>query len=174
MKKKRKRIIRTKVKTKKMKKTITTAIALILTLSINAQWETKNYVDEFGDDTEQTYKSLVSEGTFSNSATINSDLIGNFTWDEEQEMFYITLYEYGSKKATQIASRFVYVKIKDNDSKVHKLKAFFSKDGILLFTKKNYKKIKPFLETPGSYKLVCDYVSSYGSNSTYRLNFNID
>ena len=47
-------------------------LLLIVTVSMNAQWQSFNIVDEFGDDTGKKAIGFVVDGRFSNSATTNS------------------------------------------------------------------------------------------------------
>jgi hypothetical protein len=64
-----------------MKKTILTLGMMLLIASTNySQWTENYYVDDFGDKTEESYKQLTAYGTFSNSATQDSKLIGSFIW----------------------------------------------------------------------------------------------
>lgn len=61
----------------------------------NIKWQIKNYVDEFGDETYRKYINLVGTGSFSNSATTNSDLIYSFIYDHSDKI-QIKLFEYGN------------------------------------------------------------------------------
>lgn len=62
----------------------------------NSQWIIKYYVDEFGDPTDEGYitQKSYSSGTFSNSATTNSELKWYFLIDNDSAS--ISLREYGS------------------------------------------------------------------------------
>jgi len=59
-----------------------------------SDWILKHYVDEFGDDTNEKYVSYVGLGTFSNTATTDSDLIVYVMVDREDVS--IKLLEYGN------------------------------------------------------------------------------
>tara|TARA_B100000900_G_scaffold393353_1_gene389744 strand:+ start:91 stop:270 length:180 start_codon:yes stop_codon:yes gene_type:complete len=45
-------------------------------------WEISNYVDRFGDETSYSYIKYYTDGTFSNSATNNSDLFVRILIDD--------------------------------------------------------------------------------------------
>lgn len=57
-------------------------------------WQLGTYVDEFGEDTSEKYLLLEGEGTFSNSATTDSELTALLFADKEG--FSFRLIEYGS------------------------------------------------------------------------------
>lgn len=57
-------------------------------------WQLKYYVDEFGDNTNEKYACYVEYGTFSNTATNDSNLIVYIMVDSDDVA--IQLYEYGS------------------------------------------------------------------------------
>lgn len=61
-------------------------------------WTIKYYVDEFGAETDHeylTFNELIS-GTFSNTATTNSDLLVSFLIDKTDDTIAIKLFEYGT------------------------------------------------------------------------------
>ena len=152
------------------------ALTLLTLLSLNtfAQWETQYYVDEFGDKTEDSYKTLIAEGTFSNSATQNSKLLGGFIWDEEGQTMAIRLLEYGRSLATTIESTFIRVKIKNPKGEVYTIKrVFYAKSGSLYFSEKRYKELMKVLKDKGEYTMVFSYYSSY-STSSYKLKFTLE
>lgn len=155
-----------------MRKLVLTLLTL-LSLNTFAQWETHYYVDEFGDETNESYKALVAKGTFSNSATQNSLLLGGVIWDEKNEAFSIKLLEYGSSLATKIESTFITVKIKSPKGEVYTInRVFYSKAGSLYFSEKRYKKLMEALKDKGEYIMVFSYKSSY-SISNYKLRFTL-
>ena len=78
-------------------------------------WELKQYVDDFGDPTDNTYMVASFEGTFSNNATTDSYLDVVMLYDNNPgSHFGIRLIEYGSIHASFSGS--VTVKIKVNDT----------------------------------------------------------
>ena len=149
-------------------------LGTLLSLNTFGQWETQYYVDEFGDKTEDSYKTLIAEGTFSNSATHNSKLLGGFIWDEEGQTMAIRLLEYGRSLATTIESTFITVKIKNPKGEVYTIKrVFYSKTGSLYFSEKRYKELMEVLNGEGTYTMVFSYHSSY-STSNYKLKFTLE
>jgi len=62
-------------------------------------WEVRSYVDDFGDPTSDKYVFAIVEGSFSNSATTNSDLIVKVLIDES--MIRFDLYEYARNHPTK-------------------------------------------------------------------------
>lgn len=147
----------------------------IVLLSINtfAQWETKYFVDDFGDPTKDSYKVMVAEGTFSNSATENSKLNGVFVWEEASESLYIKVYEYGRSLARNIESKYTYVLIKDPAGKVHTIKnVLFSKSGMVFFSKKRYEQLMEIFNQKGEFTMIFKYHSTY-SSSRYKLKFEL-
>lgn len=95
-----------------MKKTILFILAIFLVSSATfSQWEKKYYVDDFGDKTEDYYYSMITEGTFSNSATQDSELIGAFIHNEGKSLL-VKVYEYGRSLATSTKHTFETVKVK--------------------------------------------------------------
>lgn len=63
------------------------------------KWVEKQYVDEFGDPTGTTYISYMAEGTFSNSATANSNLLVEIIKAPGADQF--VLYEYGNQRVNK-------------------------------------------------------------------------
>jgi hypothetical protein len=77
-------------------------LSLIL-VPLNAQskeWNHKFYVDDFNEPTDQGYSSVIMTGTFSNSATTNSDLTARIISSESS--FNIDLYEYNRQPGAKL------------------------------------------------------------------------
>lgn len=145
------------------------ALSMMLSLSLNAQWETKYYVDDFGDPTDQSYETFLADGKFSNSATINSDAMYHFVKDENGLVVYV--YEYKSRKATNINDVFTTVKIKTPSGKVKTFdKILFSKKGYLYFNEIQTNELVETLKEKGDYTMVFSYVGKYSSGSNYKAN----
>ena len=156
------------------KSTFILTIATFLSINTFAQWETKYYLDDFGDPTEQSYKVMVSKGTFSNSATENSELSGVFIWDEKDENLTIKVYEYNRSLATKIEAKFISVLIKDAKGEVHTIKrVFFLKGGMVYFSKKTYKQLMGVFNQKGKFTMIFTYYSTY-SSSRYKLKFELN
>lgn len=146
-------------------------LALFTISTITAQWETKYYVDEFGDLTKDKYETFMSEGVFSNSAIQNTKAIYRFIKDDE--LLTINVFEYGSSLATSIEATFEEVKIKGPNRIETIKKVFFSKEGSLYFNKKLFTTIKKFISSPGDYTMIFKRTGSY-SSSSYKVKFTIE
>ena len=147
-------------------------LAVITSLTTNAQWKLGYYVDEFGDKTEESFMRMRALGTFTNSATQNSKCIYDFLDSGNTMELYVR--EYGNSMATEIKATFETVKIKTPSGEIKLIKnVFFSKSGILLFHKDTYAQIKSILMEEGRYVMVFNRSGKY-SNSSYKVIFNIE
>ena len=147
-------------------------LAVITSLTTNAQWKQGNYVDEFGDKTGDTFMFMRALGTFSNSATQNSKCIYGF-YDSDNDMI-VEVKEYGSSMATSINSTTEIIKIKTPSGEVKTVKnVFFSKSGSLVFMNNNYTQLKYILTEKGRYVMVFRRSGRY-SSSSYKVIFNIE
>jgi len=157
-----------------MKKTILTTVAILVVNLFYGQWTTNNYVDDFGEPTENSYDVMITNGTFSNSATQNSKLSLKFINNKKDESLLIYVYEYGSKLANDIEGNFETVRLKDPEGIVHTLnKVFFAKSGVLLISKENYKKISNALIKKGNFMIIFNRTTKY-STSSYKSKFIIN
>ena len=157
-----------------MKKTILTTVAILVVNLFYGQWTTNNYVDDFGEPTENSYDVMITNGTFSNSATQNSKLSLKFINNKKDESLLIYVYEYGSKLANDIEGNFETVRLKDPEGIVHTLnKVFFAKSGVLLISKENYKKISIALLKKGNFMIIFNRTTKY-STSSYKSKFIIN
>jgi hypothetical protein len=142
-------------------------LSIIISLTTQAQWELRYYVDEFGDKTEETYMYMRASGTFSNSATQNSKCIYDFV--DSGESLEVHVKEYGNRMATDTKSTFETVKIKTPSGDVKSIKdVFFTKSGILFFDKETYTQIKSILMDEGRYVVVFNRSGRYSSLS-YKI-----
>jgi len=143
-----------------------------LCFTAEAQWQENYYVDDFGDKTDQKYESMSASGTFSNSATQNSEALYTFIKDDESVL--INVYEYGRSLASSIDATFETIKIKQPNGGIVSLKrVFFTKSGKLYFSKKNYTEFLEAIKGSGDYTMVFDRSGEY-SSSSYRIKFTID
>ena len=157
-----------------MKKTILTTAAILVVNLFYGQWTTNNYVDDFGEPTENSYDVMITNGTFSNSATQNSKLSLKFINNKKDESLLIYVYEYGSKLANDIEGNFETVRLKDPEGIVHTLnKVFFAKSGVLLISKENYNKISNALLKKGDFMIIFNRTTKY-STSSYKSKFIIN
>jgi hypothetical protein len=152
-------------------KTIIIAILLLGFQSVNAQWVKKYYVDDFGDPTTDGYETFMATGTFSNSATTNSECAFKFVKDDTSLMIHV--YEYQTKKANSIEATFESIKLKTPSGNIETIKkVFFTKSGSLYFSKEELVKILDVLSEKGSYTMIFERTSKY-SNSSYKAKFSI-
>ncbi len=144
----------------------------ILCFTADAQWVENYYVDDFGDKTDQKYESFVAKGTFSNSATQNSE--AQYTFVKDEKSVLINVYEYGRSLASSTDATFETVKIKQPSGNVVTInKVFFTKSGKLYFSEKEYTQLLESIKDSGSYTMVFDRSSKY-SSSSYRIRFTIE
>tara|TARA_R110002049_G_scaffold143382_2_gene305368 strand:- start:829 stop:1302 length:474 start_codon:yes stop_codon:yes gene_type:complete len=148
---------------------------LLLSLVSNAQWDTHYYVDEFGDNTKDSYDSFVAEGTFSNSATRDSKALYKFMHNKRDETISIKVYEYARSLATDTETSFTVIKIKTPSKEVVEIKSvMFSKTGAIYFYKKSYKKLLETISSPGDYIMVFERTGKYSSADSYKATFTMD
>ncbi|MDZ7805784.1 MAG: hypothetical protein U5K71_01545 [Gracilimonas sp.] len=122
---------------------ILSVLILIISLGINEaksqitynEWETVVLVDEFEDPTGETAERIFLKGTFSNSATSNSDLIVKIMDHGLYFGLIIELYEYSRAPGVNMCndSCFGVMEIKDDSGETHSFKAWSSETGALYF-----------------------------------------
>lgn len=131
-------------------------------------WEIGYYVDDFGERTGEFFVSMFLYGTFSNSATTNSDLKVRFMIDKNSSR--IQLYEYAGDHPVK-GEGFIYFKIRDKNNKEYEIRAYNSDHGNTTIEEDDDKKLRNILLTGGEIKFVAE-ADKYGSPSTYK--FTID
>lgn len=147
-------------------------LAVITSLTTNAQWKQGYYVDEFGDKTGDTFMSIKAIGTFTNSATQNSKC--TYFFIDSDNAMTVDVKEYGSSMATSTNWTPEIVKIKTPSGEVKTVKnVFFSRSGSLVFRDKKYNQLKSILTEKGRYVMVFRRSGRY-SSSSYKAIFNID
>lgn len=84
----------------------------------STRWKIENYVDDFGDPTDETFVLGVFEGTFKNSVNLNTELTVAILYDDSNtnEKFGIKLMEYDSHIVNISSSDTVKIKIKIKDN----------------------------------------------------------
>lgn len=136
-------------------------------------WETGNYVDDFGDKTNEKFIEQSAYGSFSNSATTNSDLVARILIDKNNIRFQLK--EYGRHPVNRGSIDF---KMKRNDSIIGKFTMSAYDYGYVQFpsyeSDKNnkIKKLKKTLLQGGKIKFYGE-INSYG-RSTYNFVLNCD
>lgn len=134
-------------------------------------WEIGHYVDEFQEETEEKYIKQSALGTFSNSATTNSDLVAHILVDKND--IRLRLQEYGRSYAKDDES--IRFRIKSGDSLVTELRMWVNRDGyveFLSYNKKMQDSLKNILLRGGEVKF-SGVIDHYGK-STYHFTFNAD
>jgi hypothetical protein len=154
-----------------MKKLLFLLFIIIMTDTINAQWELKYSLDEFGEKTSNSQKTLTAEGTFSNIATQNSEAL--FYFVDKGDAMLIYVYEYKSSLATDTESTFELVKVRKKGGDTSYLESvFFTEEGALFFNGRVYNQLKNIIKNSGDYIMIFERTSKY-SNSKYKINFSI-
>lgn len=133
-------------------------------------WEVAYYVDDFKDYTDQAYlrnKNRI-RGTFSNSATTNSNLEARFLIDSRDEVSFM-LYEYGYSQVKESDTDY-WVRIKTEDGKTELLSGKMYSDRVTL-DKEGSNKVFDAFCAGGTVKFYVQERNEY-SKSTY--NFEVD
>lgn len=79
-----------------------------------SDWELGNYVDEFGDKTFENYAGYKGVGTFSNSATTNSELTYKILVDDKNVAIILYEYGYNKVKSSRISNKKYTISTKDH------------------------------------------------------------
>ena len=136
-----------------------------------AQWEIGNYVDEFGEETEERFLHQTVSGTFSNSATTNAKCSYFIEHTKVEEVFAISIYPYGrSLKESFYDETFQDVKIKKPSGEVVTIEAFCF-EGMIYFSEEEYVQLMDALKERGEYKVAMTY-NTDSTQSSYRFKFN--
>lgn len=146
------------------------AMVLAFTSLSNAQWETRSYVDDFGDPTGSSYKALDADGVFSNSATKNSEAAYVFVDGGSSLAIYVL--EYGKYPATASDHTFETIKIKTPSGAVIAYSdIFFNKQG-RLYINDHYTALMETIKAPGNYIMIFNRTNNH-NNKNYRIKFRI-
>ena len=162
-------------------KTVLTAVLLFtLVLTASAQssifdnWETHQSLDEFDEPTGESYKSVMVQGTFSNSATVSSKC--TYYLLAKDTSFTIGVFEYSSH-AARFDAGFGEIKIKTPSKEVHTLKCYLSEGGAAIFFYDENEKhndlgrLLEVLTESGEYMVV--FSEGEHSKSNYKFKFTI-
>ena len=136
-----------------------------------AQWEIGNYVDEFGEETEERFLHQTVSGTFSNSATTNAKCTYFIEHNKKEKVLGISIYPYdGNSKESFYDDTFQDVKIKSPSGKVVTIEAFCF-DGMIYFSEEEYVQLMDAIKERGEYKVSMKYKTD-DTHSSYRFKFN--
>ena len=118
--------------------------SISLSLTLSAQWEKIETVDDFGDNTGESVLRVIVNGTFSNSATAGSDLIVKVADYGDAALF--TLYEYNKTPASMgYKGAFGSIKAKTSTGEIIEFDCFAPKGGGLLFSKEEHTALFKYL-----------------------------
>jgi hypothetical protein len=143
----------------------------MLSVTAYSQWEVGNYVDEFGEKTDDVFFHQTVSGTFSNSASTNAKCDYFIEHTKVEEVLAISIYPYGrSLKESFYDDTFQDVKIKKPSGEVVTIEAFCFK-GMIYFSEEEYVQLMDALKEKGEYKVAMTYNTDY-AQSSYRFKFN--
>lgn len=131
-------------------------------------WKTNYYVDDFGDKTDNSFKSFTDlEGKFSNSATSGAKLFANILIDENNIRFDLYEYGRGPSAGEEIGSAQYTLKVKTNNET---FKFFLTglKSTFILKSKDRKKFLEMLNNASSTLKCYFEVYGSYGS-STYNF-----
>lgn len=131
-------------------------------------WSVGHYVDDFGEPTKEGYISATVFGTFSNSATTDSNLRVEFLIDKNS--IRIQLYEYAGNHPVKGEGIIDYVAL-DSNGKRWKFKTNNGDNGnnsVCDFSDSSYEKVKKLLLSGGRIKFIAT-ADRYGSPSEYKF-----
>ena len=152
-------------------KSILIVLFLFSYLISYAQWEIGNYVDEFGEETEERFFHQTVSGTFSNSASTNAKCSYFIEHSKVEDALAISIYPYGrSSKETFYDDTFQDVKIKKPSGEVVTIETFCF-DGMIYFSEEEYVQLMDALKEKGEYKVTMKYKTD-STHSRYRFKFN--
>jgi len=136
-----------------------------------AQWEIGNYVDEFGEETEERFLHQTVSGTFSNSATTNAKCAYFIEHNKKEKVLGISIYPYdGNSMESFYEDTFQDVKIKKPSGELVTIEAFCF-EGIIYFDYEEYVQLMDALKEKGEYKVAMTY-NTDSTQSSYRFKFN--
>ena len=143
----------------------------MLSVTAYSQWEVGNYVDEFGEKTDDVFFHQTVSGTFSNSASTNAKCSYFIEHTKVEEVLAISIYPYGrSLKESFYDDTFQDVKIKKPSGELVTIEAFCF-DGMIYFSEEEYVQLMDALKEKGEYKVAMTYNTDY-AQSSYRFKFN--
>jgi hypothetical protein len=145
--------------------------SVMLSVTAYSQWEIGNYVDEFGEKTDDVFFHQTVSGTFSNSASTNAKCSYFIEHTKVEEVLAVSIYPYGrSLKESFYDDTFQDVKIKKPSGEVVTIEAFCFK-GMIYFSEEEYVQLMDALKEKGEYKVAMTYNTDY-AQSSYRFKFN--
>jgi len=136
-----------------------------------AQWGVGNYVDEFGEETDNIFFHQTVSGTFSNSASTNAKCTYFIEHNKKEKVLGISIYPYdGNSMESFYEDTFQDVKIKKPSGELVTIEAFCF-DGLIYFDFKEYVQLMDAIKERGEYKVSMKYKTD-STQSRYRFKFN--
>ena len=134
--------------------------------NVFGDWFVEEYKDDFGDSTGSTFCFTMSDGTFSNSATSESELVAGVYYDLYHPVFLFRLLEYGNTKASYLSNASISIKCKVGDYVFEDTLIGDAPNGELILSEKNkgFKQIYSYLEDGEEIRTVI-----YIDNSKYSF-----
>lgn len=132
------------------------------------EWKVNNYVDNFGDYTNEKHISIDSWGTFSNSATNGS--IARYRFILDKDVIRIDIYEYDSIPFTFYKNRSLELKIKYDNSTIVTIEGFLMNGGVRIYKYRltdSYNKFIRLLKNKNELKV---YFENNGSKYNFKIN----
>ena len=128
-------------------------------------WELSHYVDDFGEKTQEGYIRTFCTGTFSNSATTNSELGVQFIIDKSG--MRIQLYEYNRSHPIK-GEGFFKFKAKRFDGETLEFKTYNAENGSNFVEEEYFEALMTFLQKEGEAKFIAESSSS-STLSNYKF-----
>ncbi len=145
--------------------------SVMLSVTAYSQWERGNYVDEFGEETDNIFFHQTVSGTFSNSVSTNAKCTYFIEHNKKEKVVGISIYPYdGNSMESFYEDTFQDVRIKKPSGEVVTIEAFCF-DGLIYFDFKEYIQLMDALKERGEYMVAMTYKTDY-SQSSYRFKFN--
>ena len=145
--------------------------SVMLSVTAYSQWEIGNYVDEFGEETEERFLHQTVSGTFSNSESTNAKCTYFIEHNKKEKVLGISIYPYdGNSMESFYEDTFQDVKIKKPSGELVTIEAFCF-EGIIYFDYEEYVQLMDALKEKGEYKVAMTY-NTDSTQSSYRFKFN--
>lgn len=137
------------------------------------KWYIKNYVDEFKEESNEKYIAQIAHGSFSNTATTNSNLTVVLIIDKDD--FRIKLEEYDSHIVKN--EGVMDISVKDIDGEISSFEMINDSDGYFNFINNNkksdYERMMNILLKGGTAKFY-GVSNRYSNKSTYNFNIHCE
>jgi hypothetical protein len=145
--------------------------------SVKAQWQKTELKDEFGDKTGKFRATVATQGTFSNSATRESDLIVKMLVAKDGLkgglIFYLYEYDLNNPAVTTSMDGRIVLKMKPQNGEVVEIRNV-SPFYVSVLGKKKWPQMLKLLQTEKQPIKAVLLVTDYGNTSTYRFEIPVE